>query len=75
MIKFDIKLGSAHLNREAREQRDEMKPRIKGMHCRKCNRDTLIDFVDDGYGHPRYRVNACCPEFNARVIKNIKREF
>jgi hypothetical protein len=56
---------------EARELRDIMKPHLKGMHCRKCKTDTEIIFVNDGYGHLKPVINACCPDFELRIRKRI----
>ncbi|WP_303924880.1 hypothetical protein [Draconibacterium sediminis] len=71
MIKYKTQVGSKHLNSEARELRDSMKPLLRGMHCRKCNNDTEILFINDGYGHLKPEINACCHEFELRIRKKI----
>jgi hypothetical protein len=71
MIKYKTQVGAKHLNMEARELRDIMKPHLKGMHCRKCKTDTEIIFVNDGYGHLKPVINACCPDFELRIRKRI----
>ena len=71
MIKYKTQVGSKHLNMEARELRDSMKPLLSGMHCRKCKTDTEIIFVDDGYGHLKPVINACCHDFELRIRKKI----
>jgi hypothetical protein len=71
MIKYKTQVGAKHLNMEARELRDTMKPHFKGMYCRKCKTDTEIIFVNDGYGHLKPVINASCPDFELRIRKRI----
>ncbi len=71
MIKYKTQVGSQHENMEARELRDAIQPLLVGMHCRKCNQATNINFVDDGYGHLKPVINACCTDFDARIRKRI----
>ena len=71
MIKYITQVGSKHLNMEARELRDSIKPLLAGMHCRKCKTDTEIKFVNDGYGHLKPSIEACCNDFELRIRKNI----
>jgi hypothetical protein len=71
MIKFNTQLGSEHLNFRAREQRDLLKPLLKGMHCRKCSIDSSINFYENQYGQVIPKINACCPEFHERIRKKI----
>lgn len=71
MIKYNTELGSKHMNLEARELRDSMKTDLRGMHCRKCNTDTIISFVDDGYNHLKPAIDACCTDFEKRIKKKI----
>lgn len=71
MIKFNTTLGARHLNAEARELSNALKPYIKGMRCSKCKTDTIINFIDDGYGHLKPSIQACCNEFKLRVQQKI----
>jgi len=71
MIRYKTQVGAKHLNKEARKLRDVIKPMLRGMHCRKCNQDTEINFVDDGYGHLIQEIHACCPEFKQRINSKI----
>lgn len=81
MIKFEIKLGAKHLNMEARQQRDSMQPKLKGLHCRKCpGSHTVISFKERTvYGQlPGTMVDllvpvisGCCEDFAARLSKII----
>lgn len=71
MIKFNTTLGASYLNAEAREFKEAIKPYLKGMHCRKCNKHTLINFIDDGYGHLKPNVQACCKEFELRIKQKL----
>ena len=71
MIKYKTQVGSKHMNLEARELRDSMKHDLHGMHCRNCNIDTIISFVDDGYNHLKPSIDACCTDFEIRIRKKI----
>lgn len=71
MIKYITKLGANHLNAEARELRDAIKPYLRGMHCRKCNADTVISFIDDGHNHLKPNIHACCTDFKQRVKQKL----
>jgi hypothetical protein len=71
MIKYNTNLGAAHLNREAREFRDSLKPYLKGMYCRNCKKDTIIEFVDDGYEHVKPEIHACCKDFHIKIKNKI----
>lgn len=72
IIKYKTQVGTQHENMEALELRDAIKPLFSGMHCSKCKQDTNIHFVDDGYNHLKYQINACCcPEFEIRIRKRI----
>jgi hypothetical protein len=71
MIKYKTQVGSKHENMEARELRDSLKDQLKGMYCRKCNQDTIIQFVGDGYGHLRHSIDACCSDFHEKINKKI----
>lgn len=71
MIKYNTSLGSEHLNSMAREQRDMMKKQLAGMHCRKCNLNSEILFVEGKYGILYPVFNVCCPEFEERIRKAL----
>lgn len=71
MIKYNTQLGAKHLNSEARELKDALKPYLSGMHCTKCTTDTIINFVDDGHGHLTRRIHACCKDFELRILQKI----
>lgn len=67
MIKYEIKLGAKYLNSEARGKRDEiLKPQLRGMHCRKCTHDTIIEFVEIDQ-IVSWHIHACCYEFEKRI--------
>jgi hypothetical protein len=68
MIKYEIKTGDSVLNRKARDQRDVyLKPKLKGMHCRKCEKDTIIEFAESGTNYVKTLIHSCCPEFDKRI--------
>ena len=71
MIKYKTQVGLKVLNKEARELRNALKSNLKGMHCRKCKKDTIISFIDDGYGHLKPSIKVCCSEFEQRIHKQI----
>ena len=71
MIKYKTQVGSKHMNMEARELRDSIKPLLSGMHCRKCKSNTMIFFIDDGYGHLKPDFKVCCSDFEQRIRKRI----
>lgn len=77
MIKYRIQLGFKHLNMEARALKGLLQPRLKGMHCRKCQgKETVISFkeVTVTGSLPTAKINfithqieACCEEFETRI--------
>lgn len=75
MIKYKTNLGSDHLNREARQQRDyAYKPKLAGMHCASCKGiDTVIEFnqMPAPYNMVNGRIRACCSEFEQRIRLKI----
>ncbi|AZJ35106.1 hypothetical protein [Tenacibaculum singaporense] len=72
MIKYEIKTGSSFLNKKAREQRDGIyKPTLKGMHCRKCSSDTIIEFVESGGNYVKAKINPCCSGFDTRIREKL----
>lgn len=74
MIKFNTQLGSKHLNIYAREQKELLQPLVKGMHCSKCSTDTTISFEEDAYGHLKFKIHSCCPEFEQRIKMKLFKE-
>ena len=72
MIKYDTKTGSSFLNEKARAQRDgTFKPTLKGMHCRKCNSDSIIRFVESGTNYVKTEIESCCPDFENRIREKL----
>jgi hypothetical protein len=71
MIKFNTTLGAKYLNAEARELKESLQPYLKGMYCRGCKTDTVISFIDDGYGHLKPEVQACCKDFRIEIENKI----
>ena len=71
MIKWKT-TGYGTRNDEARELRDASKHLLKGMNCRKCGVDTVIGFVDDGYGYLTFEINACCSDFKTRIEAKLQ---
>jgi hypothetical protein len=71
MIKYKTQVGSKHMNMEAHELKDAMKHSLSGMNCRKCKTDTVVSFIDDGYGHLKPEIKACCPDFEKRIRNRI----
>jgi len=71
MIKYKIQLGDKVINEEARADRDRLKADLKGMHCRKCGIDTVIEYEIGNHGFFNYNIHACCPEFELRIRKII----
>ena len=72
MIKYVIKTGSKFLNTKARNQRDlAFKSTLKGMHCRRCKSNTIIEFVEWDLTYVRSIVHSCCLEFDARIKKKL----
>ena len=70
MIKYNTKLGSKHLNIEARQKKSLMQLQTKGMHCRKCkDQHTMINFESSEHGILVPRITACCIEFDDRLRK------
>ena len=76
MIKYaKISLGSKVYNTEARELRDfTIKPKLRRMHCTKCNIDTIITFIEwDRYIIPT--IDACCSKFEAHIKSKLPEHF
>ena len=72
MIKYKIIMGKDYLNQIARRRRNyAYKPALKGMHCRNCLIDTVIEFVEDDMIEVRGIIMACCPKFKLRIEKKL----
>lgn len=70
MIKYSVKTGSKFLNQKARIQiNTNYKPLFKGMHCKKCKQDTLIEFIESDLTHVKPVFNYCCDYFKERMLK------
>ena len=69
MIKYITTLGDKVLNTYARRQKEIMQPMLKGMHCTKCNIDTVITFQEDENKLLIPIIEACCTEFEIRIRK------
>jgi hypothetical protein len=67
MIKYKIKTGYKHLNEKARANKEIYKRELKGMHCRNCKKDTIIEFVESGTNYVKALIHSCCPEFDKRI--------
>lgn len=75
MIKYKINLGSDHLNREARQQRDRAySPQLSGMRCDSCRGvDTVIVFYQmlAPFNIVNAKIQACCSTFEKRIRAKI----
>lgn len=72
MIKYKVKTGCKVLNQKARIKiNNGYKPLLKGMHCKKCDQDTLIEFVESDLTHVKSIYTFCCPYFKERMLKKL----
>jgi hypothetical protein len=74
MVKFIIKTGFKHLNKEARLNKQPLERLVKGMYCKECRGiHTIISFKEiDISGVKLLRpeiVEYCRPAFRLRLIK------
>ena len=68
MIKYNTTTGNKEDNKNARLMRDmEFKPALRGMHCRKCKEDTVIEFEYSEEFNLLPKINACCADFEKRI--------
>jgi hypothetical protein len=74
MIKYVIKTGCKVLNEKSRGIRDlYYKKKLKGMYCKKCRKDTFIEFEHSGSSYVKPIINSCCIEFESMLIKNLNK--
>ncbi len=72
MIKYVIKAGSSFLNTKERNQREyAYKPVLKRMHCKKCNRDTIIEFEENELTQVKSNIYSCCEHFKKRILDKL----
>jgi hypothetical protein len=74
MIKYVIKTGCKFLNTKARNIKElAFKNQLKGMHCKMCRENTIIEFTQSELSNVKTEINACCSRFEARIRMNLNK--
>jgi ArsR family metal-binding transcriptional regulator len=67
-VKYEVESGDSVFKTQARTQREDTKKILKGMHCSKCSKDTVVRFTKwDSY--VKTEIDACCPAFE-NILKD-----
>lgn len=74
MINYIVKTGCKFLNTKAKQIINlAYKNQLKGMRCKKCKTNTLIEFIESDLTHVKPIITPCCYEFDKRIRKNLNK--
>jgi hypothetical protein len=75
-IKYKTQTGYSFINIKARQIRDvALKPKLTGMHCKKCATDSVFTFHQHqgyaGSGSVDWNLDACCEDFRQAIYQKL----